>query len=633
MTANLYNFITVLILLTVIAIGWINIDFFYSQTSFAFYGFCFSALLFTITPIQYDLAHNKPFRFTKPFLAFALWTLYITTQSVFSFADPHYYFYFLVLGLFFYKTDWIFKDTNFNYSLLLKGIAILSFLESGYCLGQCFGLIPSKDALFTVTGTWTNPNVTAIFLALTTPAFLYLFETSVKKIAQLGFVLLLIALVLLECRAAYIGTSIIIVAYYSLKYNFLNWAKNPKNKLTLRTVLVLGVIFLFTVGSKLYYTKKDSADGRSFIWKVATQLALEKPVTGYGYGNFALAYNRYQSQYIQDGKATPAEMQNVARINMPHNEIVQQLVEGGLIGLALMLFFFTSLLIPFKKQIQSKGISVLDLSKNNLYYLSYAAVLGFIAMSMVNTTLVVSPVMALLLLYAAFLNNSQEPLQWGKKILQFTPTKKQQIGIASLLFISGSCLIYFFANMAIADRKNKIAFDLNKQGQYIQALNILKPLEPVLQYDNNYWDNLGLTYLKTKNYTHALDCFKKASAISTELNYHLGAAACYRNLNQNQEAIIEYQKLVLLKPSKFKFRFDLMKLYIKQKDTTNILQTAQGIIDLKPKIPSAKVEYYKKIARKVVFHFSDPEMKKIVKRKKRFLKNSNPYSFLNKESK
>ena len=50
MTANLYKPIPVFILLTVIAFGWLNIDFFYNQTSFAFYGFCFSALIFTITP-------------------------------------------------------------------------------------------------------------------------------------------------------------------------------------------------------------------------------------------------------------------------------------------------------------------------------------------------------------------------------------------------------------------------------------------------------------------------------------------------------------------------------------------------------------------------------------------------------
>ena len=510
---------------------------------------------------------------------------------------------------------------------------MLTAVESFYCLGQYFGVVSTQDTFFSVTGTWTNPNVTAIFLALTTPAFLYLFETTAKKKAQLGFVLLLVALVLLECRTAYIGLTIIVLAYYSLKYNCIDWAKKQKNKLVVRTIVVIGCLILFSVGTKLYQSKKDSADGRSFIWKVATQLALEKPVTGYGYGNFALAYNRYQSQYIQDGKATPAEMQNVARINMPHNELVQQLVEGGLIGLALMLFFFGSLLIPLKKQLQTTDRNAAEYPQNNLYPLSYAAVLGFIAMSMVNTTLIVCPVMALLLLYAAILSNNQEPLQLGKKLLQYTPTQKQQIGIASLLFISGSCLIYLFTNMAIADRKNKIAFDLNKQGQYAQALSVLKPLEPVLQYDSKYWGNLATTYLYSKNYTAALACFKKASAITTELDYHLGAAACYSNLNQTKEAITEYHKLILLKPSKFRFRFDLMKLYIKQKDTANILYMAQGIMALKPKIPSEKVVYYKKIARKIVFHFGDPEMKKNIRNKLRLPKNSNPYSFLNQESK
>ena len=61
-------------------------------------------------------------------------------------------------------------------------------------------------------------------------------------------------------------------------------------------------------------------------------------------------------------------------------------------------------------------------------------------------------------------------------------------------------------------------------------------------------------------------------------------------------AIDQFTQLVCMHPSKFKYRFYLLTAYMQNKDTANVLKVAQGIIDLKPKIPSQEVARYKGMA-------------------------------------
>ncbi|WP_418262578.1 O-antigen ligase family protein [Flavobacterium faecale] len=536
------------------------------------------------------------------------------------------------MGLFFYKTTTAFSYSNYNCNILFKGIGLLALAESMYCFGQYFGIISSLSTYFAVTGTWANPNVTALFLALTVPAFLYLFETSVKKQAKIGFVLILLALVLLQCRTAYIGVAIQVIVYYGFKYQFVHWLKDKKNRVGIKALLIFGLLLIIPITTKLYHAKKASADGRAFIWKVATQMATNKPITGHGYGYFSSHYNAFQSQYIQDGKASIDELQNVAAISMPHNEILQQLVEGGSVGLVLMLFFFGSLLFCTKKPIENSNSTAekpIPVLQSNLYALSYAAVVGYIVMSMFNTTLIVAPVMALVLIYAAILTTKQNSI----KTIAVKPNNSLKFLFTILTIATSVFVMYVTVPMAIADRQNKIAFALTTQGNYTEALKLLQKLEPSLRQDSDYWNNIAGVYYKLQNYPATIIALNKATALTTDYSFYLGLAKSYHKLGQYPQAIAQYQKLILLKPSKFSYRFELMKIYVMQKDSLNALKTAQGIIDLKPKIPSKKVVYYKKMAKKTRFYYEKLPNKKTIIPKTKLTPQQSNYSFLNPESK
>ncbi len=514
---------------------------------------------------------------------------------------------------------------NFNFELLSYGIIILSTLESIYCLTQFLGLFNSQSKLFVVTGSWVNPNVIAQFLAMTIPFFLYSLQFQFKKIIISCFCIVLIALLLLKCRSAYIATVISILVYYGLKYDFKSWVKNQKNKKSARGLLVLMVIIVIPIATQLYTSKKASADGRLFIWKLSALMAIEKPITGYGYGSFEKEYNLFQAAYIGKGKATIEEQTTAGPTLMPYNEILQNAVNGGCIGLLLFILFFSSLF--FSKQPQRTEdfnfkIHSDDLStKKNLYPLAYAGVVGFLAMSMFNFAVQAVPVMAVLILYAAILSNQLHPIYMSSSF-SFLDSRWLSIITKTLICICCCFLMYAVANLAYADSVNKKASILKSEGQFKDALKLMTTIENWQKEEPNYWSNYANIHFLNKDYPAAQKCIGYAKKLSSTPDLYLGSGICYEKQNLYTQAINQYTQLVLLHPSKFNYRFRLMTAYLKNKDTTNTLVVAKGILDLKPKIPSEKVTKYKKIAYKLSLTL-DKNFKTKEKLKKHFLYTKN----------
>lgn len=580
------------LLLLVIASTLINSDYFYSSTTIAYYGFCITTLVFTITSHFY-ITKNKLITPKTPILVFGLWCLYALIHYFTHTGTLVFTIYTVTLFLLLIQATALFNTPNFKFKLFFIGIAGIAIMESMYCIGQFLGWFKSQNKLFAVTGSWNNPNVTAIFLALIVPVFLYLLRGKFKKIVLTGFFLLLISLLLLKCRTAIIGTALSFIVYYSLEYQFINWVKNKKNSTSVKALLILGLLIIIPLSSQLYNAKKASADGRKFIWKVSSIMVTEKPITGYGYGHFEKEYNLYQSNYIKNGKATTEELANAGPVIMPHNEIIQNAVEGGFIGLILILSFFGSLLFAVKQRKEKDSGHPNPKTENSRFYLAYAGIVAFVGMSMVNSTMQIVPTMCLLVIYAAIVSSTLEPIK-PPRFLSFIKRIKTFSIISKILIITISLyLLHLLFGIAMADRQNKKTKLLKETGQYEQTLRIMPDLKPYLKEDSNYWENYGILYFKTQDFQKATICFKKAQTLSSLPEAYLGAGKSYEKLQQYPKAIQEYETLVFLYPSKFLYRMLLLDTYIKNKDAPKAITLAQEIILLQPKTPSEKVNQYK----------------------------------------
>jgi O-antigen polymerase len=598
---GLSTYINVFALLFIVFAGLVNADYFYSSTAVAYYGFCVSALFFVIGNSFFYSTKNAIVIFKSPILLFGLWCSYVLVHYFTNTGTLVFTIYSVTFFLLLLKATEIFSSPNFKFKLFFAGIAGIAAVEAMYCIAQFLGLFKSQNKLFAVTGSWNNPNVTAIFLALIVPVFFYLFQGKYKKIVLSGFLSLLIALLLLKCRAAFIGTVLSIIVFYVLECQFINWIRNKKNDTSAKALLILGLLIIIPLSSQLYNAKKASADGRKFIWKVSAIMASEKPVTGYGYGFFEKEYNLYQVNYIQNDKATIEEQANAGPVIMPHNELIQNTVEGGSLGLVLISLFFGSLLFAVKQKNRTnqneQHLEAISQVKSSHFHLAYAGVVAFVGMSMVNSTIQIVPVMCLLVVYAAIVCSTLKPLQLSVNLVFFQNNKTFSILSKTTTISISFYLLYLIFGMATADRQNKKAKLLKETRHYEQALHIMPDLEPHLQEDSNYWKNYGSIYFELHKYQAALNCFKKAQTLSSLPEIYGGTGICHKKLKHYPQAIQQYETLVDLYPSKFSYRMLLLETYLKNKDVPKAIALAQEIIQLKPKIPSEKVNRYKNMCR------------------------------------
>ena len=615
-----FNIIAILI---IIIAGLVNTEYFYSATSTAYYGFCISALFFVIVSTSLYLTKKAIITFKPPLFLFGIWCLYILWHYLSHTGTLVFTIYIIVLYFFLLKVTTFFSTPNFIYKRLFVGTALIASVESIYCIAQFFGWVKSQNELFEVTGSCINPNSTAMFLSLTVPVFLFLFQSKQKKLFLMGFIAVLIALLLLKCRAAFIGLTISIIVFYGLEFNFFRWLKNNKNKIAAKALFILSLLIVIPTSIHLYNSKKASSDGRKFIWKLSTEMVSKKPITGYGYGYFEKEYNLYQADYIAKGKATLEEQTTAGPTFMAYNEAIQNIVEGGAIGLLLILLFFGSLLFSIrqKRKVNLNCINNVNqdelTAKNRVFHLGYAGAVGFMTMSMFNFAIQAVSVMTLFIIYSAKICSQIDPILVSPK---FSFLYSKWVKLVTKITICISCLYLLFAllHIAQADLLNKKAAILKKEGHLKEALQIMPKIEYWQKEESNYWKNYGNILFLNKEYSKALKCLSTAKTTSSTPDLFLGSGVCYEKLHQYPKAIIQYQQLVLLNPSKFNYRFRLMTAYLKNKDTLNTILTAQGIINLKPKIPSEEVVQYKKTAFKIGLAL-DENFKNKLSTKKTFL--------------
>jgi O-antigen ligase len=475
------------------------------------------------------------------------------------------------------------------------GITAVAFLEAAICVLQYLRILHSDSIYFPVMGTWDNPNVTAMFLVLAIPAMwicsLKLKTNFSRKLIYAAFSLIALALILLNCRTAYVGLAISLFILLNFKYQWLKSAGTRKINWK-----IAGFIFLVFIGSyALYQSKKNSADGRLLIYKISMQMALDKPLTGYGYGTFERNYNLQQAEYIRAGKASVDELQNAGFVRMGYNEFLESAVEGGTIGFIL----FTGLIILL--------IAALPKTEDDKAKAAYAGLVALAVMSMVNFSLRSMPLMYLFVVYAAVLCDylaqcsETRNLTWtigSERIFRYS--------IAALLILCSSWLFLSQYRLPYANYRNKAAFDLATQKQFQAAINVLDPLKTVIPDHDTYLKNYGQVLMANGNYFEAIEYFNKAKVYTSDPQLFLLTGQCHRKIGMPKEAIQEFDEACYLEPTRFLPRMALLNTYLKAKDAARAAAIALNIVNLTPKIPSLQVQKYKAAARQILAQLNYP---------------------------
>lgn len=590
------NIILCLLSLSII-FSLINSNIFLNKTLSAYYYYLICASITIVVLGATGLLNNKIYsnskvRVTLPLVLFCIWLIYVTSiglfndnwntrytyllVNVFLFISLHQYSNYLVL--IFKKLSWI--------------ITLIALIESFICIGQYLGSIESSNSYIATTGSWGNPNVTAMFITMVFPTCIGLLFSEKKTLAKIAvttiIAFLLFALAVLKCRTAFIGllASSTIILNHELKLFQIFLKKSKSFKLI--TIMVLAVVLLSTT-FYFYKSKQASSEGRQLIWKISWNIISKNLVSGNGYGMFERNYNLAQGEYFASGIGSDNEKRIASFVKMGYNEFLENTVEGGIIG---VLIFSAILFIFLYKPYPDDNISIIAI----------AGIASFAVMSMVNFTIQAIPAMAMFIIYGAIRSYYQVFASTSQ--LFSTNLYLNSKFFFWALFLIGTYFLITQTRQIQAQLDVKKASKLVQHNKPKKAIKILEPNSEILGQSSGFWITYANALIQNQQYDEAIEKIAKAKKLTSNPELFQQEAFCYQKMKFYKKAKEAYTVASNIQPVLLAPNYGLMLLYLEQIDTTNALAQAKILVAKTPKVASAKADAFKNDAINIIKQYA-----------------------------
>lgn len=298
---------------------------------------------------------RKKFRFRLPDVGVLLLGAYVVLRSVYGDGAIGYRTELWILFVMLYFLLRLLSSLCRNaVAVMLWTLMGAGLVETIYGFGQLYGWFASGHSLYRLTGSFFNPGPYSGFLVMVLPVVLFyclsVYPGRQKSAGgwcyklESGFVwgILLLVLSILPAGmsrsswlAAIAGCGVVAAFHYRIVEQLRGlWRKLGKKAWW---VTGSGVVILLVLLGGLYLMKKDSADGRRLMWKIAVRAIAEHPWGGCGLGNFGGAFGEAQAAYFATGQATEQEEWVAGSPEYGFNEYLQLGVELGIVGSILFL--------------------------------------------------------------------------------------------------------------------------------------------------------------------------------------------------------------------------------------------------------------------------------------------------------
>jgi O-antigen polymerase len=546
-----------------IALSLFDTGFFGSQSLAAYFGFALFALC--IATILLATQIKRPISLRPQEVVFLILTLYVWLRGSVTHTTNLTHFYWGACALFLLGLSTLKAGSGSKHAVqgevnrlerkIFSGITILSFFEALIVILQCLKLIPSKNALFACTGTWTNPNVTAMFLALSLLSQKKLSNNRYRKsFFAIQIFVVLLAIFLLQCRTAYIIAAICLLEIFKL---FIPANRQPQIKVAVITLFIAILAFGF---------KTASTDGRLQIWRNCLELCKANPITGVGFGQFEKEYNAF---------VATANLSSKDHVYMAYNDFVELAVEGGIIAVMLWLFFLISLARQFKSH--SWGLSL---------------VICFITIQLTNFGFQAIPVFALFILYAGLVSPGNERIKYSKAVPWGRFVSKS---VMSISLLSGFVFFTKLFSIAGAFHQTTLIREGNVQEQSIEKY---RDFSTILSFSSIYHENYGDALMQMRNYQAAKSQYCLALQTTTRPDVLGKCGWCFGQLGEYDSAFYCFKTIEKLQPYRYAPRMAMLKLYEQKRDTASAMLKAQEIIAMPVKVRNAEVDRIKSEAGK-----------------------------------
>lgn len=448
--------------------------------------------------------------------------------------------------------------------------------QSCLVLGQLLGYGISNHLRFVVTGSFFNPGPCGIFLAGVFVLAVAMMKKGYRKVginlmfvryvtACVTFGVTLVALVPTMSRAGWIGALVGVMLLY--RREIVAWGNTRR-----RWVIGGGIVGMIVVLTLFYLLKKDSANGRLFIWQNTVSAYWKTPLFGVGIDGFERAFAEAQHDYFEKEKVLEQDNRHVEMagvVESAFNEPLALFLLLGAVGGVL-----TAMVLFFKLQ--------------RLTAYSCVAVALLVA-SFFSYTFYI-PSIAIVFLFAV----AQLPdrrVRGGRyvNVLMFGI-----MGIVVLFFDFRE----FGRREAYRKWKNNAVYYTWED--YQSVVEEYGKLYPVLKNDFKFLFEYGHSLHKVGRYEESNIMLKRGIRHSADPMFWNIAGNNYLALKQYDQGMTAYLRAYYTCPNRVYPLYLLTKLEAERGDTTMMNYYGCILLGKRPKVPSLAVDEMKFEIRKML---------------------------------
>lgn len=492
----------------------------------------------------------------------------------------------LVSVLYFYFRIFL---VQYKWSIFILTIFFIftGLVEAIWGLKQLYDFSPSQHSLFKTTGSFFNPGSYAGYLAMVIPLALYYVLNDYRilknkfrciyipfylrwSISLISFFSILLVLPATMSRASWLGAIIgcsIAGLLYLLKNKRLKaYVKRFRKKIIF---ILLGVITLSIIGLiGIYHLKKDSADGRTLIWRTSLQVIKEYPF-GVGLGNFPGVYGEKQAEYFMTDQSSEQDQLVAGNPEYAFNEYLQICVELGIIPFLIFIYIIIyTIYTAFKRK-------------------KYAPMGGFIALlvfaSMSYPFSVLPFLISFIFLIALCISDKQQKINYSSR----------------RFLLAGAFMAFLFSVTSYTLYNRYPLYDAYKKwskSKILYNVNIYKDVNeeyvkiyPYLKHEIRFLFEYAQSLSKTEQYEESNKVLENAMKISCDPMLYNVMGKNYQALGNYTLAEQYYNKAAMIVPSRLYPYYLLAKLYDEVGDKEKVCQMAEFIQLKEAKVHSMAV--------------------------------------------
>jgi len=445
---------------------------------------------------------------------------------------------------------------------VLKSLFAVGPLQAVYGLLQYAGLCQSNNASYAITGSFDNPAGFAAVLSLLFPIGLY---CSVKSRGwEKRLLLFMAAIILVSVCLSGSRTGVLSLAVSAFLIGVGQFRRHPTILRYKKWVVsLISAVFVLGVFC-LYLWRKDSADGRVFIWKVSWEMIRDRPFIGFGTNGFQAKYMDYQAKYLE---ANPLSRfgRLADNVRYPFNEFVKIAVNHGIMGLSAYLALLAFILWKILKRPSSLKV----------VFLSVFVV--FIVLSSFSYPTTYSPVLFLLAYFSLSLFSD-----W------FPSKKLSIIGKIAVTSLCATCFVCFFRKSSYEAEWKSAAME-SLSGQTERMLPEYKKLYPNLRHNALFLYNYGAELNEAKRYAESTKILSECRSLYNDYDLEMLVADNYSRTGNVDKAIETYKYAAKMIPCRFLPLFRQFEIYKDIGDVNSAKTIARQIVNKDIKVKSGTV--------------------------------------------